>query len=662
MIPQAFIQDLLARLDVVEVVGRVVKLRKAGANMLGLCPFHNEKSPSFTVSPAKQFYHCFGCQAHGSAIGFVMAYQGLGYVEAIESLAQSVGMVVPREPGRAADEAARRQAPGLLASLEQAARFYERTLRDSDRAIAYLKGRGLSGRTAKRFALGYAPPGWRNLEAMTADYDDARWVEAGLVQAPDDEPAVTGDDAPAFDEAPAPVPVGTAAPADRSPGGGRGRRRRRYDRFRDRIIFPIRNARGAVIGFGARVLDRGEPKYLNSPETPVFSKGHELYGLYESRQGLRARNQAIVVEGYMDVVMLAEHGVDNAVATLGTATTPDHVRKLLRQVDHLVFGFDGDAAGRKAAWRALEACLPMLGDTSRVDFLFFPEGEDPDSYVRGQGEAGLRALIGSATPLSSFLLDSLAVSRDLTTPEGRAAYLAAARPLLNRVRAEALRMQLCHAVSDRTGVGLSELERYLAAEEAAHGRGQGGPASRGDGPAASDSRAGPPERRPGRGASAGGAGGPGRRTDEGQRRRPVRPRAGRPSLERRLRLLALCHPVLAREVLARDDADALLEPALREWFAALAEVGEGFGAGACLERMPESLSGPAAEASRDLAEQWGGVPLLGAEEARSEFEAAMHRLADRALRRAAEDLAAEGLADPESRALYQQLLASRRSI
>ncbi|MEZ5651824.1 MAG: DNA primase [Burkholderiaceae bacterium] len=698
MIPQAFIEDLLARLDVVEVVGRAVKLRKAGANMLGLCPFHQEKSPSFTVSPAKQFYHCFGCQAHGSAIGFVMAYQGLGYVEAIEELARSVGMVVPREPGRG-ERPGQARAPGLLDALEQAGRFYARSLRESERAIGYLKGRGLSGRTAKRFGLGYAPPGWRNLEAATADYDDHRWVEAGLVQAPDDgdEPAVgaaadpsakgvTGEPSRAAGAATA---DGAATAAAGTPSAAAApQRRRRYDRFRDRIMFPIRNARGATIGFGARVLDRGEPKYLNSPETPVFSKGHELYGLFESRQGLRRLEQAIVVEGYMDVVMLAEHGIDNAVATLGTATTPDHVRKLLRQVDHLVFGFDGDAAGRKAAWRALQACLPMMSDTSRVEFLFFPDGDDPDSFVRARGEQAFREAVASATPLSTFLLDQLSGRTDLGTPEGRARFLAEARPLLQAVAAEALRLQLERAVADRAGVGLAELARYLQADDRA---GQVGRRDRGSGrhdpdegksgawPDVGDDRSWPTapfdveaENAPDPGRGVGGRRWPSGRGPSGQgnwgRRRPGGPGAGRgvplavrgggPSLERRLRLLALCHPSLAEEVVLRDEAMSVLPAGLRDWFAAMAGAGGAGTPQSRLEALPEALAAVGALAARDLGE--GRVPMLDLDEARIEFEGALQRLADKAVQEAAAELIAGGLADPESQELYRALLASRR--
>ncbi|HWS74659.1 MAG TPA: DNA primase, partial [Quisquiliibacterium sp.] len=427
MIPQSFIQELLARVDVVDVVARHVKLRKAGANFLGLCPFHAEKSPSFTVSPGKQFYHCFGCGAHGSAIGFLMEHAGLSYVDAIHELAQSVGLQVPDEPGPGRE--APRQDPGLLELMATAAKFYRQRLRDSPRAIEYLKGRGLTGETAARFGIGYAPDGWRNLQAAVAEYGARTLVEAGLVieSGADDRAAEDG-------------PPAAAA-------------KKRYDRFRDRIMFPIRNPRGQVIGFGGRVIGAGEPKYMNSPETPLFSKGRELYGIFEARDALRSENCAIVVEGYMDVVMLAQHGVPNAVATLGTATTPDHVRKLLRLVDRVVFSFDGDAAGRKAAWRALEACLPHAADTKRLEFLFLPAEHDPDSYVRAHGVEGFAGLLRQAMPLSEFMLQELAARVDLAVPEGRATFLALARPLIRALPQAALRMQLLHRVADEGGVG-----------------------------------------------------------------------------------------------------------------------------------------------------------------------------------------------------------------
>ncbi|HTP63593.1 MAG TPA: DNA primase, partial [Burkholderiales bacterium] len=346
MIPESFKQDLLNRVDVVEVVSRYVRLKKAGANFQGLCPFHNEKSPSFSVSPAKQFYHCFGCGAHGNAIGFLMSYGGMGYVDAVKDLASMAGMQVPesqpRSPEAARFEAERKeQETGLAAVMERAMEFYRAELKKTPRAIEYLKGRGLTGEIAARFRIGYAPDDWQGLKAAFPEYEHTSLVDAGLVIANEGK---------------------------------------RYDRFRDRIMFPIQNARGAVIGFGGRVMKAEDtPKYLNSPETPLFEKGREVYGLVQARDAIRTAGRVLVVEGYMDVVALAQFDVGYAVATLGTATTPVHVSKLLRLTDELVFSFDGDSAGRKAAWRALEVSLPLATDAKPIRFLFLPAEHDPDS-------------------------------------------------------------------------------------------------------------------------------------------------------------------------------------------------------------------------------------------------------------------------------------------
>ena len=357
MIPPAFVHELLTRVDIVEIVGRSVELKRAGSTWKGLCPFHGEKSPSFTVTPSRQTYHCFGCGVHGNAVGFLMEQHGMGFIEAVRDLAQQAGLSVPEEAGQPGDreEAARQKQKQLTLNdvLARAADGYRRQLKASDRAIAYLKGRGLSGEVAARFGLGYASDGWRGLASVFPSYDDPLLEESGLVIAQPDE-ARPGDVAEA-------------------PSG------KRYDRFRDRIMFPIRSVQGAVIGFGGRVLDRGEPKYLNSPETPVFSKGRELYGLFEARTAIRQRGHALVVEGYMDVVALAQAGFENAVATLGTACTAEHVQKLVRFTDSVVFSFDGDAAGRRAAGRALEASLAHAVDTRTFRFLFLPAEHDPDS-------------------------------------------------------------------------------------------------------------------------------------------------------------------------------------------------------------------------------------------------------------------------------------------
>ena len=424
MIPDSFKQDLLNRVDVVDVVSRFVQLKKAGANLQGLCPFHTEKTPSFTVSPAKQFYHCFGCGAHGNAIGFLMAYSSLGYVDAIKELASGVGMQVPEwQPGTPAAAARKERETDLLPLMEKAMDFYRGELRKSPRAIAYLKGRGLSGEIAARFRIGYAPDDWQGLKAAFPDYEDKALVEAGLVVVNEDK---------------------------------------RYDRFRDRVMFPIHNARGAVIGFGGRVLGEGEPKYLNSPETPLFEKGREVYGLVQARDAMRAAGRALVVEGYMDVVALAQFGVGYAVATLGTATTPVHVSKLLRLADELVFCFDGDAAGRKAAWRALEVSLPLATDARPVKFLFLPEKDDPDSYIRAHGKDAFEQMVREAQTLSAFLIAELQAGLNLGSAEGRAQFVARATPHLQKVTAQVLRLQLGREVARLSGLAVEDIERLVS--------------------------------------------------------------------------------------------------------------------------------------------------------------------------------------------------------
>ena len=429
MIPQEFIQSLLGRVDIVDVVDRHVKLKKAGANFQACCPFHNEKTPSFTVSPSKQFYHCFGCGAHGNAIGFLMEYQGLAYPEAIRALAETVGMPVPETRARQA-RAADAQSPGLPARMLEALNYYRAELKKSKAAIDYLKGRGLSGEIAARYGLGYAPDGWQNLEAVFPDYASGPLKDTGLV-------------------------------IDSEPGEGSEKKSRRYDRFRNRVMFPILDARGNVIGFGGRVIGEGEPKYLNSPETPLFEKGRELYGLYQARRAIRDANQVLVVEGYMDVVALAQHGVENAVATLGTATTPHHLQKLMRLADNVVFCFDGDNAGRKAAWRALEVSLPVLADGKVVGFLFLPPEDDPDTYVRREGREAFQAAVAAAKPLSQFLFAELASGVDMATEEGRARFVAQARPLLAQIEAPALGAMLRRRLGELAHLSAGELEALI---------------------------------------------------------------------------------------------------------------------------------------------------------------------------------------------------------
>jgi DNA primase len=418
MIPQSFIQDLLARVDIVDVVGRYVQLKKGGQNYLGLCPFHAEKSPSFTVSPSKQFFHCFGCGAHGSAIGFVMEHRGQGYVDAIRDLAQLAGMQVP-ETERAADSHTKARA--ITDVLARAAEFYRGQLKDSPAAIEYLKRRGVTGQTAARFALGYAPDAWQPLRAAFDNYDDPQMVEAGLVIA---------------DEG------------------------KRYDRFRGRVMFPIRSGRGHVIGFGARVIDAGEPKYLNSPETPVFRKGQELYGLHEARDAIRKSGRAIVAEGYMDVIRLAQAGFVESVAALGTAITSAHVSALFKAADHVIFAFDGDAAGRKAARRALEAALPVIADTKRASFVSLPEGQDPDSVIADGGPAAFDSLLSEALPLSEFFIRTLTgtAERRPASAEDRAALLGAAKPLLLSMPPGAMRLQLVRELAEVARTPLDAVE------------------------------------------------------------------------------------------------------------------------------------------------------------------------------------------------------------
>jgi len=441
VIPESFIQELLARVDIVDVVERFVTLKKAGANYSACCPFHSEKTPSFTVSASKQFYHCFGCGAHGSAIGFLMQYSGLGFIEAVEDLAHNAGMQVPQVSERIQTDRAKK-AP-LTELMAGAARFYKEQLKVSPKAVDYLKGRGLTGEVAARFGLGYAPDEWQGLQRIFPDYNDAALTECGLV-------------------------------IENEQG-------RRYDRFRDRVMFPILDQRGNVIGFGGRFIGDHKaaqaenaaagPKYLNSPETPLFEKGRELYGLTQARQAIRDTDQVIVVEGYMDVVALAQHGIGNAVATLGTACTSTHVHKLLRQASKVVFCFDGDAAGRKAAWRALEASLEQLSDDRAVGFLFLPTEHDPDSFVRAEGAETFRQLAAHPTSLTEFLMRELTAGLDLErSAEDRARLVHEARPFLQKLAAPVLRVQLTKAVAKAADMSQAEVENQCGIKPAARGR------------------------------------------------------------------------------------------------------------------------------------------------------------------------------------------------
>ena len=429
-IPQSFIDDLIARADIVEVINARVPLKKKGREYTACCPFHNEKTPSFTVSETKQFYHCFGCGAHGTAIGFLMEYEHLDFVDAIETLAAEYHVEVPREDAPAGTSQARDDKQPLFDVLEQASHLYQQQLRNSERAIEYLKQRGLSGEIARRYKLGYAPDGWNFLlDNMGSNASNIKHLKAaGML-------------------------------VEKSPS-------KRYDRFRDRIMFPILDRRGHTIAFGGRIIDDGEPKYLNSPETPIFHKGYELYGFYEARQTLRNLQRIVVVEGYMDVVALAQNGIEYAVASLGTATTKDQIQKLFRSVHQLIFCYDGDQAGQKAAWRALENTLPILRDGLEARFLFLPDGEDPDSMVRKEGKDAFETRLENATPLSEFLFDKLLKEIDTSSMDGKARLAKTARPLLSTIPESVFRDLMYKRLSELVGISDEKLQGERVTAEA----------------------------------------------------------------------------------------------------------------------------------------------------------------------------------------------------
>ena len=430
MIPSDFIDELLAKVDIVDIIDEQVPLKKGGANYMACCPFHKEKTPSFSVSPTKQFYHCFSCGANGSAIGFVMEHQGLSFPEAVQFLADRVGMVVPKVRGQNDNPEVRAERKKKQQTLEEttaaAADFYAQQLKFNPTAKAYLDKRGLSAEVIAHYGLGYAPDGWQPLAQVFQPYPNTALVDTGMVI--DNEG-------------------------------------RHYDRFRHRIMFPIRNPRGQVIGFGGRVLDDSKPKYLNSPDTPLFDKGKNLYGLYEGRAAVKEAGRILVVEGYMDVVALAQFGVGYGVAALGTATTAEHVKILMRQADSIYFCFDGDSAGRKAAWRALENALPQLKDDKSLHFLFLPEEHDPDSYIRAYGKTQFEdALLNQSKPLSEYFWKHLSDGINLNTQEGKAELVKTSSPLLAQITAPALAYLLKQRLSELVGIDPDNLARLLGQE------------------------------------------------------------------------------------------------------------------------------------------------------------------------------------------------------
>jgi DNA primase len=438
LIPKQFIVDLIDRADVVEVVGRRVQLKKAGKEFKACCPFHDEKTPSFTVSPSKGFYHCFGCGAHGNALDFLMEYDHMEFVEAVESLAQTMGIEVPREesqrPARRYDE--------LFELVASVSAFYREQLKTHQPAVDYLKARGIDGATAARFGIGYAPAGWSNVLDRFGKSREAidRLLAAGLVIRKDDG--------------------------------------KHYDRFRDRLMFPIRDTRGRTIGFGGRVMGSGEPKYLNSPETVLFHKGRELYGLYEARQALRSIDRLVVVEGYMDVVGLARHGIDFSTATLGTATTDEHLNRLFRLCEDVYFCFDGDRAGRAAAWKALENALPLIREGRQIRFVFLPDGQDPDSYVQAEGSDAFVTALDVALPLSDFLVEELSAQVDLDSVDGRARLAELARPLVSRIPPGVYRELLLEKLAGVVGLAAGKLESIMGGTTERAGRNGAAPTTR----------------------------------------------------------------------------------------------------------------------------------------------------------------------------------------
>ena len=575
LIPASFIDELMSRTDIVEVINARVPLKKAGHEYKACCPFHGEKTPSFTVSPNKQFYHCFGCGAHGTALGFLMDFEHLSFPEAVEELASLAGLEVPREQSQGGD-----RRTDLYGLLEAVAAFYREELRRHAPAVDYLKARGVSGATAAIFGLGWAPEAWDAvLKRFGRDPETVRRLAtAGLLIERD--------------------------------GGGH------YDRFRGRVMFPIRDARGRVIAFGGRVLGKDEPKYLNSPETPLFHKGRELYGLYEARQALRQVDRLLVVEGYMDVVGLREAGIAWAVATLGTATTPDHLERLFRVTEEVVFCFDGDRAGRQAAWRALENALPTLREGRQVRFLFLPEGEDPDSMVRAEGAEAFTARLARALPLSDYLHDELAARVDMDSMDGRARLAELARPLVARVPEGVFRALLTRRIARAAGMDETAYGRYVAGTAA---------------PAAPRAQA------------------PGERAPQG-RVRPAAP--GRGSLVRRAVALVLHFPGQAAGLRVPPGLHALDRPGMDLLLALLAEVRPDMRGSALLERWREHEAWPHLQ-------KLAAAEMLATEEvAAAELQDCLDRLEEERVRLRHEELFEISRAqplNPEQRAELRDL-------
>jgi DNA primase len=567
-IPQNFIDELIARADIVEVIGARVQLKKAGREYKACCPFHNEKTPSFWVSPDKQFYHCFGCGKHGTVLGFLMDHDHMAFPEAVEELATRLGLEVPHEGG--VDSSARRADEPLFELMARVARFYAEALARDARARAYLTQRGLTPETIARFGLGYAVNSWNEVLRRfgAADADRQRLADAGLI-------------------------------IERE-GGQMRDGERHYDRFRDRIMFPIRDARGRVIAFGGRVIDAGEPKYLNSPETVLFHKGRELYGIYETRRARPNLTRLVVVEGYMDVVRLHQSGVDYALATLGTATTPEHFRRIFRLVPAVVFAFDGDRAGRAAAWRALQQALPEAREGREIRFLFLPEGQDPDTLVGAEGREAFEQRLQGAVPLSEYLVRELSEQSELAHADGRARFAESARPLFAKVPEGVYRELLLERLAEVVGLPAQRLQELWSAGRAL--------------PAAGATPAPPLQRRPARGTG-----------------------AGRGSLVRQAIVRLLHYPAIAAEVslAERSGLDASEEPGIE-----------------LLRDLLDNLREQPAQISAQVIQRWSGRPgsealqkLLEREEvitdalaAAGELRGALAKLADQAAGRRLEAL------------------------